>query len=376
MEIAFWVLFSIVWYVHCGYPFLLFILPKRPKKRQKQTDNIPAVTLIIAAHNEEEVIAEKIENVLSLDYPKDKLQIVVASDASTDKTNEIVRNYSVKGIELYEQKEHKGKSPALNHIIEKMAKGDIIVFNDATTLLEKDSIQKIVSYFSDDKAGAVTGKLIFKGSSDFTITENHGLYWRYEEFLKETESKVGYLPFVSGPFYAIRRNLYTPVLPHLPDDSVSPLGVYKKGFRVLYAKDAIAYETGAVDAIGEFKIKARGVVRELGSILHFKSLLNPFKYPMLFLVLISHRLLRWSIAFLLIAMFFVNLNLFGNLFFRVLFWIQVTFYFFAVCRLLIKGSNRVMTLPFYYCLVNAAALWGIIQFLLGKKQAVWEPVRT
>jgi cellulose synthase/poly-beta-1,6-N-acetylglucosamine synthase-like glycosyltransferase len=339
------------------------------------TSKFPTITLIIAAHNEEKVIEEKIEDVLSLDYPRDKLQVVVASDASTDRTNAIVRSYSEKGIELYEQKEHKGKSPALNHIIEKMAKGDIIVFNDATTLLEKDSIQKIVSYFSDDKAGAVTGKLIFKGSSDFTITENHGLYWRYEEFLKETESKVGYLPFVSGPFYAIRRNLYTPVLPHLPDDSVSPLGVYKKGFSVLYAKDAVAYETGARDASGEFRIKARGVVRELSSIFHFHGLLNPFKYPILSLVLISHRLLRWSTPFFLIAIFFVNLTLFGNPLYRVFFWIQATFYFFAVCGVIIKGRSRFMSLPFYYCLVNAAAMWGIIQFLSGEKRSVWEPVR-
>lgn len=375
MEIGFWVLVSIVWYVYCGYPFLLLILPKRAKKREEQTSYTPAVTLIIAAHNEEDVIAEKIENVLSLDYPKDKLQIVVASDASTDRTNEIVRSYSEKGIELYEQKEHRGKSSALNHIVEKMGKGEIIVFNDATTLLGKDSIQKIVSYFSNDTIGAVTGKLIFKGSNASTITKNRGLYWRYEEFLRESESRAGYLPFVSGAFYAIKRNLYTCVLPHLPDDSVSPLGVYKKGFSVLYAKDAVAYETGAGDASGEFRIKARGVVRELSSIFHFHGLLNPFKYPILSLVLISHRLLRWSIPFFLIAIFFVNLTLFWSPVYRVFFWIQATFYFFALCGVIIKGRSRFMSLPFYYCLVNAAALWGIINFFMGQKQPTWKPIR-
>jgi cellulose synthase/poly-beta-1,6-N-acetylglucosamine synthase-like glycosyltransferase len=375
MEIAFWGLAGIVWYVYCGYLLVLLTLLKKGKKKQKQTSYSTAVTLIIAAHNEEEVIGEKIENILSLDYPKDKLQIIVGSDASTDRTNEIVRSYSEKGIELYEQKERRGKSSALNHIVEKMAKGEIIVFNDATTLLEKDSIQKIVSYFSNDTIGAVTGKLIFKGSNDSTITKNHGLYWRYEEFLKESESRAGYLPFVSGSFYAIKRNLYTSVLPHLPDDSVSPLGVYKKGFGVLYAKDAVAYETGAGDASGEFRIKARGVVRELSSIFHFHGLLNPFKYPILSLVLISHRLLRWSTPFFLIAIFFVNLTLFGTPVYRVFFWIQATFYFFAVCGVIIKGRSRFMSLPFYYCLVNAAALWGIIKFFMGQKQTIWKPER-
>lgn len=335
----------------------------------------PSVTLIIAAHNEEQVIAKKIENALSQDYPKDKLQIVIASDASTDRTNQIVSSYSRREIALYDQKEHKGKSAALNYTVEHIARGEIIVFNDATTLIERDSIRKIVSYFSDNKIGAVAGKLIFKNSAESTITENYSLYWRYEEFLRESESKIGYLPFVSGAFYAVRKRLYTPVAENLPDDSVSPLGVYKQGFAVAYAEDAVAYETGAQDAGGEFRIKTRGVVRELSSILHFKGLLNPFKYPELSLVLISHRLLRWSVPVFLIALFLTNLSLLGNLLYMAFFWMQISFYLLALCGLFIRKKIRIISLPFYFSLVNMAALCGIIRFLSGRKVATWKSVR-
>lgn len=358
-----------------GYPILIRTLSYGRRWSRPEREYFPTVTLIIAAHNEEQVIREKIENVLSQDYPEDKLQIIIASDASTDRTNEIVKNYSDKGIKLYDQKEHRGKSAALNYVVENMAKGEIIVFNDATTFLERDSIRRIVSYFSDDKIGAVAGKLIFKGPKDSSITLNHGLYWGYEEFLRESESKAGYLPFVSGAFYAIRKTLYTPVPENLPDDSISPLGVYKQGCTVVYAKNALAYETGAENASGEFRIKTRGVIRELSSIFHFKELLNPFKYPMLSLVLISHRMLRWSVPIFLIALFLANLDLFGNPLYRAFFWMQISFYLLATCGLLIKKNIRIISLPFYFSLVNIAALWGIIKFLSGQKLSTWKSVR-
>ena len=375
MQYLFWLLILIIFFIYIGYPIFLGILSYKRIQNRIKKEYFPSVTLIIAAHNEEQVIENKIESVLSQDYPKDKLQIVVASDASTDRTNQIVRYYSQRGIELYDQKEHKGKSAALNYAVQNIARGEIIVFNDATTLIERDAIRKITSYFSDDKIGAVAGKLIFKNSAESTITENYSLYWRYEEFLRESESKIGYLPFVSGAFYAVRKRLYTPVAENLPDDSVSPLGVYKQGFTVAYAKDAVAYEAGAQDAGGEFRIKTRGVVRELSSILHFRGLLNPFKYPALSLVLISHRLLRWSAPIFLIALFLANIGLLGNPLYMAFFWMQISFYLLALCGLFIRKKIRIVGLPFYFSLVNIAALWGIIKFLSGRKVATWKSVR-
>lgn len=375
MEKLFWFVLIIVMYIYAGYPSLLKVLSYRKKQCKETREYMPTVTIIIAAHNEEQVIEKKIENILSQDYPKDKLQIIIASDASSDRTNKIVKNYFKNDIELYEQKVHRGKSAALNYVVKNMAKGEIIAFNDATTFLEKDSIRKIISYFFDNSIGAVAGKLIFRSLDNSTITGNHGLYWRYEEFLRKSESKIGYLPFVSGAFYAIRKKLYTPVPEDLPDDSVSPLGVYKQGYLVVYGENALAYETGAKDAGSEFRTKVRGVVRELSSIFHFKVLLNPLKYPLLSWVLFSHRLLRWAASMFLIAIFFASLNLLGNMFYRTLFLIQVNFYLLAVCGFVVKRNIRVISFPFYFSLVNTAALWGIIKYLSGNRHSTWVPVR-
>ncbi|MBI5408631.1 MAG: glycosyltransferase family 2 protein [Nitrospirae bacterium] len=375
MEQLFWLLTAAVFYVYFGYPLLLWTLRSRKKNLSYEKDHYPAVTLVIAAHNEESLIEGKLENVLAVDYPKEKLQLVVASDASTDATNNIVRNYSAAGLELYEQKEHKGKSAALNYVVENTARGEIIIFNDASAILEMDAVRKIVSHFSDPSVGAAAGRLSFKSEADSAITQSHGLYWKYEEFLRNRESDIGYLPFVSGAFYAIRKNLYTTVPEHMPDDSVSPLGVYKQGYRVCYAKDAVAYETGAEDAGGEFRIKTRGVVRELSSIFYFKELLTPLKYPMLSLVLISHRLLRWAAPLMLIILFMLSLHLAGRPFYKILLWIQAVFYGLALCGFLTGKKVMILSMPFYYTLVNFAALWGLIKFFFGEKQATWKPVR-
>jgi len=177
-----------------------------------------------------------------------------------------------------------------------------------------------------------------------------------------------------------------PVAPHLPDDSVSPLVVYKKGYRVVFEKEAVAYERMASTAEGEFRIKSRGVIRELGAILSLKELLNPFEYPLLSWVFF-HRILRWSVGFFLIFIFALNIFLLDKLVYLGLFWIQGVFYLFASVGFLLEFSQlsitnkqllrakRVFGLPFYFCLVNAVAMWGIIQFMMGKKKAVWEPVR-
>jgi cellulose synthase/poly-beta-1,6-N-acetylglucosamine synthase-like glycosyltransferase len=356
------------------------------KLRTKEKLKImPSVTLIVAAHNEERVIKEKIENSLELDYPKDKLEIIVASDASTDRTNEIVRQYEKMEntiahprVILNARTERKGKSVALNDTVMRVAKGDMVIFTDATTFLKGEAIKKLLRNFSDERVGAVCGKIFYTNPNDSSISRAEGIYWKYDEFLKRKESEIGVLPFVGGPFYGLRKELYTPVQPHLPDDSVSPLNVYKKGYRVVFEEEAVAYERLANTVNGEFRIKSRGVVREMGAIFSFKELLNPFKHPLLSWVLFSHRLLRWSVGFLLVAISIANLFLLSSTFYHLTLGCQIIFYTLALIGFLLRKGAwawRVFTLPFYFCLVNTAAMWGIIQYVLGKKKPVWEPVR-
>lgn len=356
---------------------------------------VPTVSLIIAAYNEERIIKDKIKNCLELDYPKDKLEIIVASDGSTDKTNDIVEelikhyscNYDLGSNEkdiypkiiLNAQVERKGKSTALNDTVLRVAKADIIVFTDATTFLKEDAIKKLVRNFSDEKIGAVCGKIFFNNPYDSSISQNESLYWKYEEFLRKKESEIGILPFVSGAFYGLRRHLYTPVKAGLPDDSVSPLGVYKKGYRVVFEAEAVAYERLSSTADGEFRIKARGVVRELGSIWEFRTLLNPFKHFLISFVLIHHRILRYSIPFFLTILLILNLYLVlsDTVLYKIIFSMQVIFYGLALFKVFF-GNNmkaRIISLPYYFCLVNFAAFIGVMQFLLHQKYATWEPVR-
>ena len=374
-EFLFWALVALIIYIYFGYPAMLGVLSHVKARRPPERGYTPAVTLIIAAHNEEKIIGKKIENVLSQDFPKDRLQVVVASDASTDRTNEIVRSYCGRGVELYDQKEHRGKSAALNHIVGNLARGEIVIFNDATTILEKDAVKNICRHFSDEKVGAAAARLVFRRIEGSAIAGNHGLYWRYEEFLRKAEGRAGYLPFVSGAFYAIRKRLYTRVPADMPDDSVSPLGVYRQGRTVVYAEDSLAYETGAEDPSGEFRIKTRGIVRELTSIYYFRELLNPLKYPALSLVLVSHRLLRWSVPFFLIVIFLDSIYLREYLLYRIFLWMQVVFYLLALCGLMSRGNIRVVSLASYFSLVNTAALWAIIQFLSGERRSTWRPER-
>ncbi|MEE8574339.1 MAG: glycosyltransferase [Thermodesulfobacteriota bacterium] len=376
LEFIFWFFSILIVYIYFGYPLLLRVLTYPKMRRWRSSEEFtPTVTLVIAAHNEECVIKEKLDAVLAEPYPKGKLQIVVASDASTDRTNEIVRGYSKKGVELYDQIEHKGKSAALNYIVEKLARGEVVVFNDATTELEAGALKKICSYFSDIKIGAVAARLVFKKTRGSQVSENHGLYWRYEESIRKLESDFGVMPFVSGAFYAIRRELYTNVPPDMPDDSVSPLGVYRQRSRVVYALDAVAAEVASSEASSEFRIKTRGIIRELTSIFHFKELLNPLDHPAVSLVLFSHRLLRWSVPIFLIIIMLVNLYLYGPLFYKFTFWVQFLFYLLALWGLVSKSSGRVVGLASYFSLVNTAALVAIIRFLAGERRATWKPER-
>jgi len=393
-KIVFCISIGLILYVYFGYPLLLIVLSKFIKRPTKKGYIESTISLIIAVYNEERVIEDKIKNSLELDYPERKLQIIVASDGSTDKTNDIVEeliehyscNYELGSNEkdiypeiiLNVQAERKGKSAALNDTVLRVAKGDIIVFTDATTFLKEDAIKKLVRNFSDEKIGAVCGKIFFNNPYDSSISQNESLYWKYEEFLRKKESEIGVLPFVSGAFYGLRKHLYTPVKAGLPDDSVSPLGVYKKGYRAVFEEETVAYERSANTLNGEFKIKSRGVVREMGAIFSFKELLNPFKYPLLSWVLFAHRLLRWLVGFFLAGIFITNLFLLGGSFYNLTLGCQIIFYSLALIGFLFRKELRawrVLTLSFYFCLVNTAAMWGIIQFLLGKNKAVWEPVR-
>ena len=395
----FWISFLIILYFSIGYPLVLVIISKSRRLKHKSSENyLPKVSLIIAAFNEEKIIEEKIKNSLSLDYPQDKLEIIVASDASTDQTDEIVRSYQNQGIILYRQDEHLGKTNVQNEAT-KIAQGEILVFSDATGMYNKDAVRKLVRNFADPNIGCVAGELKYVSLDQEKSEEGEGIYWKYEQFIKKMESKTNSLSGVNGAIYALRKGLYVPLPPDIISDFVEPLEIFKNSHRIVYEKEALCFERSSKGIEAEFRRKVRIIVRGLRGLAFEKALLNPLKYGLMSFQLISHKLLRWFLPLFLITLILANFFLISSPFFLVLFWLQIIFYLFAfvgfildksdidfsafargyggssVTRFLMSGGGKLFHLPLYFCTINLAALIALIKFTEGEKKVIWQTER-
>lgn len=379
MKFIFWL--SIIWtvYTYFGYLVILIIISKFNKKPKiiKDKDFIPSVSLIAAAHNEEKVIRRKIEESLNLDYPKEKLEIIIASDGSTDRTDQIVNDFAGRGVVLVQQDKHRGKTAVQNLAVLK-ARGEILVFSDATTIFKEDALKKLVRNFKDPIVGCVGGEEHFLKSQE-TISKEASFYWRYERFLRRKESDFNTLIGVSGCIFAIRRRFYEPLEDSLGEDFTLPLKVASKGFRVVYEKEAIGYEEAAMDTKTELARKTRIVSRGINALFKMRHLLNPFKYPSLSFQLISHKIFRWFAPIFMLSLFFSSLFLLGvNRFFFVMGMCQVIFYILATVGFFLKNhkySPKFVRLIYHFCIVNIAGIWGMINFLKGERKVIWQPIR-
>ena len=360
--------------MYLGYPFLVYILSLLLKKSVKKSEISPKVSIIIAAYNEEKVIKRKIENTLNLNYPKKCLQIIVASDCSTDKTNEIVAQFNNDGAILCVQKERKGKTTALNDAV-RFANGEILVFTDAPAILEENCLRQIVSNFNDSSIGCVCPYVIYSNMSDTNIAQIEGYFRKYESYLKRWESNLGSLPFVPGACFAVRRELHHPVDAEYDYDCIIPLYVISRNYRVVYDVEAKFHETMVKSSRDLFKTKVRMITKDFAGTLSRKELLNPFKYHWISLVLLSHKLVRWIIPLLLIFIFLSNLLLLPIKVFQYLFLAQVFCYCLALIEFLFDQQKGLLAIPLYFCIVNLAALVGVAKAIIGEKIPIWQPVR-
>ena len=379
METIFWVLVVIIIYVYFGYPVVLilwgFLKGSEPIKKG---DSLPKVTLIITAHNEGKIIRRKIENTLSLDYPKEKLEVIVASDGSTDETDEIVAQYASRGVRLEHLPGRKGKTATQNHAVLKSS-GEVIVFSDANAMYERAAIKKLVRNFDDNRVGCVCGELKYTNSSESVAASGENLYWKYEKFLKRKESHISSLLGVTGSIYAVRRALYVPLKQDIISDFVEPLEIVRNRHKIVYEPEAISFEKASVDMKTEFKRKTRIVTRSIRGLFNERELLNPFKYGIFSIQLISHKLLRWAVPLFLIGLFVSNLFLSdnGNIY-RILLIFQIVFYLSALVGWffeLIGSKIKLFYIPYYFCMVNLAALIGWFKCLAGQKEVIWETTR-
>jgi len=375
----FWIFIFAIVYVYLGYPCLLILLSIfKGEKIARGKRFTPSVSLVVVAYNEEKVIRQKIENSLVLDYLHDKLEIIVASDGSTDKTNVIVAEYADKGVRLSHSIERKGKTAAQNDAVLKSS-GEVIVFSDANAMYARDAIKKLVRNFDDKRVGCVCGELKYTNSSESVAGKSESLYWKYEKFLKRKESQVSSLLGVTGSIYAVRRALYVPLKQDIISDFVEPLEIVRNRHKVVYEPEAISFEKASADMKTEFERKTRIVTRSIRGLFNERELLNPFKYGIFSIQLISHKLLRWTVPLFLIGLFVSNLVLWdnGNTY-RILLVFQIVFYLSALVAWvfeLIGSQIKLFYIPYYFCMVNSAALIGWFKYLTGQKDVIWETAR-
>ncbi len=378
---VFWASLILLVYVHFGYPLLLLLLgrlaPRLP--RAAEARDLPSVDFLIGAYNEEAVIRQKIENSLALDYPEGRLRITVASDASSDGTDAIVREFAPRGVALRRAPQRRGKAANFREIVPTLT-GDIVLFSDAGSLYHPDTLQRLVRHFADPEVGLVGGRIHYVNPGATSVSRGEGLYWRYEVFLRTAESLIGSAMVVSGAVYAMRRDLYRAVPDNLPDDFMSPLNVLDQRRRVLYDAGTRIQEKMATSARAEWATKVRIIRRNFAALRTMRHLLNPFRDPLVALQLLSHRLLRWFVM-PLAALLLLSSALLAdeNPFFAWILAAQAVFYALALTGYLMDLAGRqfrLFFLPYYFVLVNLAASWGVARALAGAggTAGVWEPV--
>jgi cellulose synthase/poly-beta-1,6-N-acetylglucosamine synthase-like glycosyltransferase len=377
--ILFWTLFCCIVYTYFGYPIFLSLIAKIGVKNFGKEDIFPCVSLIIGAYNEEKSIEQKINNSLALNYPKEKLEIIVSSDCSTDKTNEIVKRFASSNVRLFIAEKRSGKTAGRNIVIPE-AKGEIVVLSDATGMYEKDALRKLVRNFSDPRVGCVGGILKYVNNSNSMVGSGEGLYWRYEVMLRRKESLLGNLMAVSGSIYAFRKELYSKIPEELADDLIMPLTIKKSGYYAIFEPEAICIEETAKDDKEESAKRIRIANRNIMGLIYMKELFNFFKYGIFSFELFSHKVLRLLIPFFLIALFIITCALSKTTFFYFSFaLLQIIFYGVAAVGYVIqkrfKKKNRFFYIPLFFCVTNIGVFLGIIKYLNGQKKAIWEPVR-
>jgi len=369
---------AVVVYTYAGYPLLAFVLSRWFGRPIHRSDITPRVSVIIAAYNEERDVARKIENTLALDYPRDKLEIVVASDCSTDHTDEIVTGYSECGVLLHRLPERLGKSVAQNHAA-KVSVGDVLVFSDATTMYEPAALRKIVRSFADPQVGCVAGDLVYIDPGATAVGRGCRSYWSYEKLLKRSESRLGSLIGVSGCLYAVRRSSFSPIQLDMSSDFVIASEIHQQGLRTVYDQDAVSFEETNGRGRDEFQMRVRVIEQTMSALHRYSELLDPRRHGLFAFQMISHKVLRYSLPLFLIAAFISSMLLMeaSNLY-RLVFFVQALFYATALAGWRCERMGLrlgPLSLPYYFALANAASLAGFLKFVRGEAHLTWEPLR-
>jgi cellulose synthase/poly-beta-1,6-N-acetylglucosamine synthase-like glycosyltransferase len=378
-QIIFFVSVALIAFIYIGYPVLVWCGSRLFAWPVRRADITPSVSVIIAAHNEEQDIAAKIENTLALDYPCDRLEVVVASDCSTDRTDAIVRSYAGQGVILHRQGERHGKTVA-QYGAARGSSGEILVFSDATTMYEPDALRKIARNFADPEVGCIAGQLIYVDRAATAIGRGCRSYWGYEKFLKRCESQLGSLIGVSGCLYAVRRSCQVRLAKDMIDDFVIATEIHLQGLRTVYEPEAIAIEDTNQRGRDEFRMRVRVIEQTMNALYRYREVLNPFRHGMFAAQMICHKLLRYTVPVWLLTAFVASgVLMLGFDQYALAFIGQAAFYSAALIGFLgerLKLRLGPAAIPYYFVLINAASLVAFWRFMRGEAQVVWEPARA
>jgi cellulose synthase/poly-beta-1,6-N-acetylglucosamine synthase-like glycosyltransferase len=377
LAICLWACLGGVLYAYLLYPVVVWCLARRFGKQQRAqsraADEWPSVSLVIAAYNEAAVIEERILNTLALDYPADKLEILIASDGSSDATPEIVRRYEDRGVRLLDFQQRRGKASVLNSALPE-ARGDIVLLSDANTMFDPDAVRQLVRWFCDPRVGAVCGRLVLVDPR--TGGNVDGLYWKYETFLKKCEGRLGALLGTNGAIYALRKELYVPIPANtIVDDFVIPLlAKLRHGCEIVYECGAVAREETAPNVGCEFRRRTRIGAGGFQSIGLLWKLLDPRRGWVAYTFL-SHKILRWVCPFFLLGALATNLLLWPQPFYRGLLAAQLAFYQLSFLITLVPSRVRLLKplrLTTMFTSMNLALFLGFCRWLRGTQKSAWQ----
>lgn len=375
MEIILILSLLLVFHAYFGYPLTLKFISLFSSRPVKKEACQPHVSLVITACNEERRIREKLENTLEIDYPREKLQVIVASDGSTDGTHEIVESYAQHGIELFVCPVRRGKENAQKEALQRTS-GEIIVFSDVATRLDSHGISQIVSNFADPTVGCVSSVDRVIGRDGKPCGE--GFYVRYEMWLRKLESRVYSLVGLSGSFFAARKEVCRDFSGDMQSDFRTVLASIRIGLRGISDPEAIGYYQDISDSRREFDRKVRTVLRGLTVLFHNLEFLNAARYGFFSYEYFCHKLLRWLVPLFLFTALAAHITLsFSSGFFTALLLIHLGFYAIAITGWLAKTlpTNVLLKIPLYFLTVNSAILVAWWQFVRGKRMVMWSPTQ-
>lgn len=381
MQYLFWASLVLLFYIYFGYPLVIKALAyARPKPVKRSYNDHPTVSILIAAYNEASDIEATLRNKLALDYPTNKLEILVVSDESDDGTDSIVQSVSREAqcpVRLFRQVPRQGKTAGLN-LLKEQAVGEILAFSDANSQWDAKALLHLVSNFADPDIGYVTGKMVYVNSDGSLVGDGCSAYMKYENWLRHQETAVGSVVGVDGGIDAMRKALYLPLNADQLPDFVQPLKVVEQGFRVVYEPSALLKEDTNKDSGSEFSMRVRVSLRALWALSDMAHLMNPLRFGLFAFQMISHKLLRY-LAFVPLATFTLAalLMVFEGGIYTLSFIGLVALYVFGWlgANSLEAGnkSSALYSMPYYFLLLNLTSFKATAAFLRGEKKVIWKP---